>query len=32
MMRITNSMMTANTKANINTNKVNADKLNTMTA
>ncbi|MCI6977283.1 MAG: hypothetical protein MR930_01460 [Lachnospiraceae bacterium] len=32
MMRITNSMMTANTKANINTNKINADKLNTMTA
>ena len=32
MMRITNSMMTANTKSNINTNKVNADKLNTMTA
>ena len=31
-MRITNSMMTANTKSNININKVNADKLNTMTA
>jgi len=31
-MRITNSMMTANTKANININKENADRLNTMTA
>lgn len=31
-MRITNSMMTANTKANININKANADTLNTMTA
>lgn len=31
-MRITNSMMTANTKSNININKFNADKLNTMTA
>ena len=31
-MRITNSMMTANTKANININKTNADRLNTMTA
>ena len=31
-MRITNSMMTANTKANINVNKANEDKLNTMTA
>lgn len=31
-MRITNSMMTANTKANININKLNADTLNTMTA
>lgn len=32
MMRITNSMMTANTKSNLNTNKVNEDRLNTMTA
>ena len=32
MMRITNSIITANTKANINVNKVNADTLNTMTA
>ena len=32
MMRITNSIITANTKANLNTNKVYADKLNTMTA
>lgn len=32
MMRITNSMMTANTKSNLNTNKTSADKLNTMTA
>lgn len=32
MMRITNSMMTANTKANLNTNKANEDRLNTMTA
>ena len=31
-MRITNSMITANTKANININKINADRLNTMTA
>lgn len=31
-MRITNSMVTANTKANININKYNSDKLNTMTA
>jgi len=31
-MRITNSMITANTKANININKVNADNLNTMVA
>lgn len=31
-MRITNSMMTANTKANMNINKANEDRLNTMTA
>jgi len=31
-MRITNSMITANTKANLNINKTNADRLNTMTA
>ena len=31
-MRITNSMMTANTKANININKEYADRLNSMTA
>lgn len=32
MMRITNSMMTANTKANLNVNKSNSDTLNTMVA
>lgn len=32
MIRITNSMMNANTKSNINLNKTTADKLNTMTA
>ena len=32
MMRITNSMMTANSKSNLNINKTNADKLNTMTS
>ncbi|HOO28412.1 MAG TPA: hypothetical protein PLU43_08095, partial [Lachnospiraceae bacterium] len=31
-MRITNSMMTNNSKSNINLNKLNEDKLNTMTA
>lgn len=31
-MRITNSIITSNTKANINLNKVNEDKLNTMVA
>lgn len=32
MMRITNSMMTSNTKSNINLNKLNEDKLNTQVA